>query len=638
MLYQVREWQRALLKPLTNAAHHVAQMASSPMNPWAYTTAGQHMYAGFELLHRLGKEYEKPAFNITSVQVNGKDTAITERTAIKHAFCNLIEFVRDVPADVAKNSPTIMVCAPLSGHHSTLLRDTVRTLLQDHNVFITDWVDARIVPLSEGAFGINDYIHYIQDFIRQLGSKVHLLSVCQPTVPVLAAVSLMASAGEQLPLSMTMMGGPIDTRHSPTEVNDLATERPLSWFQTNVIYTVPTKYPGYMRHVYPGFLQHAGFVAMNPGRHASSHWDYYLNLLKGDDEDAEQHRQFYDEYNAVLDLPAEFYLDTIQIVFQEHALPRGTWHVNGQRVAPEDIKNTGLLTIEGELDDISGPGQTKAALDLCSGIAKADKKHYTAIGAGHYGIFSGRRWRELVYPEVRDFIASFEKKSAIANAPSKNIEIKPKTETQASATDLSKPSTKAVIKTAVATPEVKPAAKTSKTVAKPTPAIKPTAKVAQAKTASAASTAKAAQTVVKKEDKAKPVKVETPVQMAPTAVAVKADQTEVKPIESPAFELTPAVAPMQKNTPSIQVGQSAMVKATKPTQVEAKSTVVKTQRAPAAKVLKAEAKAVESKAAEAPKPSASTGELKAETSAPQAPVKIDYASMANVKHDSAVKK
>ena len=201
MLYQVREWQRALLKPLTNAAHHVAQIASSPMNPWAYTTAGQHMYAGFELLHRLGKEYEKPAFNIKSVQVNGKETTITERKAIQKAFCNLIEFVRDVPDDVAKNSPTVMVCAPLSGHHSTLLRDTVRTLLQDHNVFITDWVDARMVPLSEGSFGLNDYILYIQDFIRQLGSKVHLLSVCQPTVPVLAAVSLMASAGEQLPLS-----------------------------------------------------------------------------------------------------------------------------------------------------------------------------------------------------------------------------------------------------------------------------------------------------------------------------------------------------------------------------------------------------------------------------------------------------
>ncbi|TDR32732.1 polyhydroxyalkanoate depolymerase [Hydromonas duriensis] len=417
MLYQVREWQRAFLKPLTNAAHHVAQFASNPLNPWAYTTAGQHIYAGFELLHRLGKDYQKPAFGIDSVEVNGKTVAIHERVALSHPFCHLIEFSRDVPENVAKNSPTILVCAPLSGHHSTLLRDTVRTLLQDHNVFITDWIDARMVPLAQGSFGLNDYIHYIQDFIRHIGNrKVHLLSVCQPTVPVLAAVSLMASNKEYLPLSMTMMGGPIDTRQSPTEVNDLATERPLSWFQTNVIYTVPAKYPGYMRHVYPGFLQHAGFVAMNPGRHASSHWDYYLNLLKGDDEDTEQHRRFYDEYNAVLDLPAEFYLDTIQIVFQEHALPRGTWHVNGQRVAPEDIQGVGLLTVEGELDDISGPGQTKAALDLCKGISKTDKRHYTAKGAGHYGIFSGRRWREQVYPEIRSFIATFEQKSNGSNA------------------------------------------------------------------------------------------------------------------------------------------------------------------------------------------------------------------------------
>ena len=650
MLYQVREWQRALLKPLTNAAHHVAQIASSPMNPWAYTAAGQHMYAGFELLHRLGKEYEKPAFNISSVQVNGKETAITERTAIKHAFCNLIEFVRDVPADVAKNSPTVMVCAPLSGHHSTLLRDTVRTLLQDHNVFITDWIDARMVPLSEGSFGINDYIHYIQDFIRQLGSKVHLLSVCQPTVPVLAAVSLMASAGEQLPLSMTMMGGPIDTRHSPTEVNDLATERPLSWFQTNVIYTVPTKYPGYMRHVYPGFLQHAGFVAMNPGRHASSHWDYYLNLLKGDDEDTEQHRQFYDEYNAVLDLPAEFYLDTIQIVFQEHALPRGTWHVNGHRVAPEDIKNIGLLTIEGELDDISGPGQTKAALDLCSGISKADKKHYTAIGAGHYGIFSGRRWRELVYPEVRDFIASFEKKSAMANAQSKTVDVQAKTndiqdEKKTQAVALSTSTTQATTKVTAATADAKVTAappKASKTaVAKPTPtvkteatAIKPVTKVAQAK-ADVKNTAAVAQTIAKAEAKLKPVKVKAAMPVKSVSPAT-VDATPVESIEPPSFELTPAVAPTQKNAPVVQTNTPATVKAAQPTRVEAKPVVAKAKKAPVVKGLKAEAKAIEIKTTEVVKSSETADEIKAKASA--AAVKIDYAGIANVKKDNEVKK
>ena len=581
MLYQVREWQRALLKPLTNAAHHVAQMASSPLNPWAYTTAGQHVYAGFELLHRLGKEYEKPAFNITTVQVNGKEVAVTERIAIKHAFCNLIEFVRDVPADVAKNSPSVMVCAPLSGHHSTLLRDTVRTLLQDHNVFITDWVDARMVPLAEGSFGLNDYIYYIQDFIRQLGGKVHLLSVCQPTVPVLAAVSLMASAGEQLPLSMTMMGGPIDTRHSPTEVNDLATERPLSWFQTNVIYTVPAKYPGYMRHVYPGFLQHAGFVAMNPGRHASSHWDYYLNLLKGDDEDTEQHRQFYDEYNAVLDLPAEFYLDTIQIVFQEHALPRGTWHVNGHRVAPEDIKNIGLLTIEGELDDISGSGQTKAALDLCAGISNADKKHYVAEGAGHYGIFSGRRWREKVYPEVRAFIASFESKQFKADAPEKN-------------------------EVAAKAPVKKTASKTQ--VAAKKPVVKSTVQV---KVNPAKATAQ----------------TETPIKIEPTSVPqapVTATVAPVSPVVAPAVVPTTQsdTKPVAvKTAPTAAINTSTV--ATAP--AELKPVVVK----PSAKEVKA--KVVEAKADVAKNAATESPPVK------QTAIKIDYAGMANIKKTDEAK-
>lgn len=411
MLYQVREWQQSFLQPLSNVAHHIAEFAAHPLNPWSYNPLSQHIYAGFELFYRLGKEYQKPEFGIETVLVDSKSVSITEQIALTEPFCQLREFVRDVPAKVKAASPTVLVCAPLSGHHATLLRDTVRTLLQDHNVFITDWIDARMVPLSQGRFGLNDYIHYIQNFIKHLQSTegdVHVLSVCQPTVPVLAAVSLMATNKERLPLSMTMMGGPIDTRQSPTEVNNLATERPLSWFKNNVIQRVPAKYPGYMRHVYPGFLQHTGFIAMNPSRHANSHWDFYLSLIKGDDDDAESHRKFYDEYNAVLDLPAEFYLETIHTVFQTHALPEGTWVFKGQRVAPEDITNVGLLTVEGELDDISGPGQTKAALDLCKGIPKSRKQHYTAEGAGHYGIFSGRRWREKVYPKIRDFIAANE--------------------------------------------------------------------------------------------------------------------------------------------------------------------------------------------------------------------------------------
>jgi poly(3-hydroxybutyrate) depolymerase len=282
----------------------------------------------------------------------------------------------------------------------------VRTLLRDHKVYITDWVDARMVPTSEGGFSLDDYIAYVQECIRLIGAEsLHVISVCQPTVPVLAAVSLMASNGETTPRSLVMMGGPIDTRENPTQVNDLATNKPLWWFESNLIHPVPVNYPGHGRRVYPGFLQHSGFVAMNPERHFQSHWDFYQDLVKGDLEDAQAHRRFYDEYNAVLDMPAEYYLDTVRIVFQEHLLPRGLWDVRGQRVDPSQIHDTALLTIEGELDDISGQGQTRAAHKLCSGIAESDREHLTVTGAGHYGIFSGRRWRTQVYPQVRDFIA-----------------------------------------------------------------------------------------------------------------------------------------------------------------------------------------------------------------------------------------
>jgi poly(3-hydroxybutyrate) depolymerase len=326
-------------------------------------------------------------------------------------FCRLLRFKRftDNPAalDEMKSQPTVLVVAPLSGHHSTLLRDTVKNLLHDHKVFITDWTDARMVPLDQGAFRLDDYVTYVQDFIRYIGPEVHVISVCQPTVPVLAAVALMASNGEATPRTMTMMGGPIDARLSPTAVNNLAVNKPLSWFENNVIYRVPGNFPGKGRRVYPGFLQHTGFVAMNPDRHMTSHYDYFSDLIRGDGESAESHRQFYDEYNAVLDMPAEYYLDTIKTVFQDFALVNGTWKVNGTLVRPQDITGSALLTIEGELDDISGAGQTRAAHGLCSGIPKEHQFHYDAEGAGHYGIFSGRRWRENVYPRVKSFIGSY---------------------------------------------------------------------------------------------------------------------------------------------------------------------------------------------------------------------------------------
>ena len=417
MLYHLREAQRAVLKPLSTWADSVSQLYTNPYSPLAYTPFANRVSAGLELLHRLGKEYEKPEFNITETTVDDQPVSVIERIEVARPFCRLLKFERLLPTKLKARAadPSVLVFAPLSGHHATLLRDTVRALLPHHNVFVTDWVDARMVPVSEGPFHLDDYIAYAADFIRHLGPQVHLVSVCQPTVPVLAAVSLLAQTRDpHLPLSMTMMGGPIDTRRNPTEVNALAQQRSYVWFERNVIYRVPGRYPGAGRQVYPGFLQHAGFVAMNPDRHLNSHWDYYLDLVRGDMEDAEAHRRFYDEYNAVLDLPAEYYLDTIRTVFQNHALPLGTWDVRfGEatlRVDPSAIRSVALFTIEGELDDISGSGQTQAAHDLCTSIPSEWKHHLTAEGAGHYGIFSGRRWREKIYPEVRSFIAEHERR------------------------------------------------------------------------------------------------------------------------------------------------------------------------------------------------------------------------------------
>ena len=413
MLYQVYETQRAMAAPFSEFASATAKLYSHPLSPFAQSPLAQRVSAGFDLLHRLAKEYEKPEFDIRGVTVGGVEVAVQEQVAIHKPFCRLLRFKRFTDNTQAlglmKSQPTVLVVAPLSGHHSTLLRETVKSLLQDHKVYITDWTDARMVQLDQGNFHLDDYVAYVQEFIRHAGPDVHVISVCQPTVPVLAAVSLMASAGERTPLTLTMMGGPIDARRSPTAVNNLATNKSHSWFENNVIYRVPANFPGAGRRVYPGFLQHTGFVAMNPDRHLTSHYDYFRDLIRGDDDSAESHRRFYDEYNAVLDMPAEYYLDTIKTVFQDFALVNGTWHVGGTLVRPQDIRTSALLTIEGELDDISGAGQTKAAHELCSGVPANRRFHFDAIGAGHYGIFSGRRWRDMVYPEVKSFIAKHQK-------------------------------------------------------------------------------------------------------------------------------------------------------------------------------------------------------------------------------------
>ncbi len=411
MLYQIYETQRALLSPFSEFASASAKLYRHPLSPFTYTPQSHRIAAGLDLLHRLAKDYEKPPFGITSVNVEGIDIAVQEQVTLTKPFCRLLRFKRfsdNLPQLIAmKDQPTVLLVAPLSGHHSTLLRDTVRALLKHHKVYITDWTDARMVPNEEGQFSLEDYVAYVQEFIRHIGPSVNVISVCQPTVPVLAAVSLMASNGEPTPRTMTMMGGPIDARRSPTAVNNLATNKRHTWFEHNVIHRVPPNYPGAGRRVYPGFMQHSGFMAMNPDRHVRSHYDYFLDLIRGDGDNADSHRVFYDEYNAVLDMPAEYYLDTIKTVFQDFSLINGTWTVNGELVRPQDITTTPLLTVEGELDDISGAGQTKAAHDLCTGIPIERHYHYDVEGAGHYGIFSGRRWREKVYPELCKFISVY---------------------------------------------------------------------------------------------------------------------------------------------------------------------------------------------------------------------------------------
>jgi poly(3-hydroxybutyrate) depolymerase len=401
MLYALHEMQHAILAPWNVMAKVNHEIFSHPFSPLSYVPGSRRIAASNELFHRITKRYEKPEFGLTRTVIDGADVAVTERVALAKPFCRLLHFERAVE----RYDPRVLLVAPLSGHFATLLRDTVRALLPNHDVYITDWMDAKMVPVAEGPWHLDDYVDYVREFIRFLGPELNVISVCQPTVPVLAAISLMAADDEPVkPRTMIMMGGPIDTRRSPTQVNNLATTKPVSWFERTLIHSVPMRYPGFMRRVYPGFLQHMGFVAMNPDRHADAHRDYYNHLVQGDGSSAQSHRKFYDEYNAVLDMPAEYYLDTIRTVFKEHRLPNGTWDVRGQRVTPAAITRTALLTIEGELDDISGFGQTEAAHQLCKGIPVDNREHFRVPRVGHYGIFSGRKWREVIAPRIGEFI------------------------------------------------------------------------------------------------------------------------------------------------------------------------------------------------------------------------------------------
>ena len=414
MPYSLYELNKSLWAPALPWLQAAADFFQVPDGA-PFAQPARRFAAGCDLLVRLCKRYMKPAFGLSETIVDGKRVAVTETLALALPFCRLLHFER---ATACKH-PIALVVAPLSGHHATLLRDTVRTMLPDFDVYVTDWVDAREVSLSEGAFHLDDYVEYVQEFIRLLGPDVHVVSVCQSTVPVLGAVSLMAAGGEATPRSVTLMGGPIDARRDPTAVDELAASRPLDWFEREMIDTVCAGYAGQGRKVYPGFMQHAAFVAMNPERHARSYARYYSAVAAGDGEGAEAHRRFYDEYNAVLDMAAEYYLETVRVVFQEFALARGDWHVRGERVRPEALVDTALITVEGERDDICGREQTHAAHDLCTSIRGSDKHRLTGPACGHYGIFSGQVWRGVIYPQLRDLMYRYDtsERHASASAP-----------------------------------------------------------------------------------------------------------------------------------------------------------------------------------------------------------------------------
>lgn len=399
-LYHAYELNRRIAQPVRLWANTLEQIYSSPYNPWSDTWFGKSVAAGAEIVARLTQNYGKPKFSLPTTEVDGATVAVNEEILVRKPFCDLIHFHRDTP----RRDPKVLVVAPMSGHFATLLRGTVEALLPEHDVHVTDWIDAREVPLSDGNFDLDDYVDYISDFCRYLGPDVHVIAVCQPSVPALAAAALMAEAKDpRQPRSLTLMGGPIDTRVSPTVPNDLAMRNSMMWFRQNVISTVPISYPGALRRVYPGFLQLTSFISMNLDRHVNAHMRQFEHLIKGDDDNADAHRTFYDEYLAVMDLTAEFYLQTIQVVFKEHQLPRGAWVSRGRKIDPSAIE-TALMTVEGELDDISGVGQTKAAHALTPNIPGARRMHWEQPRVGHYGIFNGRKWREQIMPRVRDFI------------------------------------------------------------------------------------------------------------------------------------------------------------------------------------------------------------------------------------------
>jgi poly(3-hydroxybutyrate) depolymerase len=405
--YWLYEMSQASLNPARAFADATRLFFRNPANPMAHTEFGKTMAAAAELFERSTRRYGKPGWNITSTLIGGERVPVHMSTVWERPFCRLMHFERIFERRPRRPQPRLLIIAPMSGHYSTLLRGTVDGFLPNHDVYVADWADARMVPLTQGSFDLDDYIDYVISMLHLLSGDVHVMAVCQPSVPVLAAVARMeADADPYVPHSMVLMGGPIDTRVNPTVVNTLAERRGTDWFRRNVITKVPFPNPGFMRDVYPGFLQLHGFVSMNLERHIEAHRNLYLNLVKGDGDSAQKHREFYDEYLAVMDLCAEFYLQTVDTVFVRHALPQGAMTHRGTRVDPAAIRRVALLTVEGEKDDISGLGQTQAAHALCVNIPSERKSHWMQPGVGHYGVFNGSRFRAEIAPRISDFILS----------------------------------------------------------------------------------------------------------------------------------------------------------------------------------------------------------------------------------------
>ncbi|MGB0504791.1 MAG: polyhydroxyalkanoate depolymerase [Pikeienuella sp.] len=557
MLYHAYELTHAAITPFRTAAKLGVKSLRDPMNPFSSTYGARSTAAAFEMFVLATRRYGKPEFGIDSVEVDGVETPIVEETPLVLPFGDLLHFRRDSIAADKRSDQPVLIVAPMSGHFATLLRGTVKAMLPEHDVYITDWTDARDIPMSEGRFDLSDYIDYIQQYCAFLykrhGERPAVLAVCQPGVPVMASTALMAEDNApERPASVTLMGSPIDVSKNPTEPNVLATDRPLSWFEKNVISTVPFPNAGVMRPVYPGFLQLSGFMSMNMDRHVDAHVNHYNDLIKGDGDSAAAHREFYDEYLAVMDLTAEYYLETIDVVFQRMCLPKGEMMYRGNRlVRPDAIKDVALMTVEGEKDDITGIGQTRAAHALCTNLPDSMKLHFEQEKVGHYGVFNGSRWRESIQPRVAAFFAENRdgvevkpKAKPVKAKPAKAVAEKKAAPAKVAAKPIAKPAAAKAVK-AKAAKTAKPAAKAKPVAeAKPMETKAAAVKATPAKTVSEKPTAKP--TVVKAAPKkpaakaaTKPVAPKTAPKPAAEASAPVAETPKAKSVEAKAAPITP---------------------------------------------------------------------------------------------------